>query len=222
MIKLKSVITAALIACLAANISGQQLNNELDSVSYSAGIIMAKNLKGLGVDAVNQDAFVKAFSATINGGETLMQPSEAEMYLGQYRVKQQNMIGETNRIAGEQFLAENAKREGVISLDNGLQYEVITMGEGAKPAVTDKVYTHYHGMLIDGTVFDSSVERGEPIEFPLNRVIRGWTEILQLMPVGSKWRVYIPSDLAYGPQGAGGVIGPNATLIFDIELLEIR
>ena len=223
MIKRNSIIiTVALSLCASGIIHSQSLGNESDSLSYSAGMIMAKSLKGLGVTDVNQEAFMKAFMAVLEGEETQMKPSEAEMYLAQFQTKQQMMIGEANRIAGEQFLAENAKREGVISLDNGLQYEVLTMGDGAKPAVTDKVYTHYHGMLIDGTVFDSSVERGEPIEFPLNRVIRGWTEILQLMPVGSKWRVYIPYDLAYGERGAGGVIGPYSALIFDIELIEIR
>ncbi len=216
----------ALVACLGvlgmSKGQAQALQNQTDSLSYSAGLIVSKNLKAQGLEELNYDAFLNAIKATYQGQESMMKPSEAEMYLQQYQAKQAKMIGEKNRLEGEQFLAENAKREGVISLDNGLQYEVIKMGEGPKPAITDKVYTHYHGMLIDGTVFDSSVERGEPIEFPLNRVIRGWTEILQLMPVGSKWRVYIPYDLAYGERGAGAAIGPYSTLIFDIELLEIR
>ncbi len=125
------------------------------------------------------------------------------------------------RSAGERFLAENGQRIGVITTASGLQYEVIKAGDGPKPVATDKVTVHYHGTLIDGKVFDSSVERGMPITFGVQEVIKGWTEALQLMPVGSKWRVYIPSGLAYGEQGAGGDIGPNEALIFDIELLNI-
>ena len=200
----------------------QALKTMKDSLSYSAGIIVAKNFKSQGIKEVDPDIVLKAMMDVMNGEETILKPSEAEIFMRDFQTKQKEMTGQENRVAGEQYLAENAKREGVVSLDNGMQYEVIKMGDGAKPTVTDKVYTHYHGMLIDGTVFDSSVDRGQPIEFPLNRVIRGWTEILQLMPVGSKWRVYIPYDLAYGAQGAGGVIGPYSALIFDIELLEIR
>ena len=216
------IALAACIMILGINSSQAQMENALDSLSYSAGLIVSKNLKGQGLDELNYDMFMKALMDTYKGNDPALKPSEAEMYLQQFQANKSNMIGEKNRLEGEQFLAENAKRDGVVSLDNGLQYEVIKMGEGPKPAVTDKVYTHYHGMLIDGTVFDSSVDRGEPIEFPLNRVIRGWTEILQLMPVGSKWRVYIPYDLAYGERGAGAAIGPYSTLIFEIELIEIR
>ncbi len=200
----------------------QEMKNEVDSVSYSVGMLVAKNLQSQGLTEINPELFQKAVSDIYSNGETLMTPEEAEAYFSQFMEKQQSMTGGDNRIAGEKFLAENAKKEGVVVLDNGLQYEILVAGDGPKPTVTDKVYTHYHGMLIDGTVFDSSVDRGEPIEFPLNRVIRGWTEILQLMPVGSKWRVYIPYDLAYGEQGAGADIGPFSALIFEIELIEIR
>ncbi|UAY55873.1 FKBP-type peptidyl-prolyl cis-trans isomerase [Arachidicoccus terrestris] len=127
-----------------------------------------------------------------------------------------------NLQAGQEFLAENAKKEGVISLESGLQYQVLTMGEGEKPSAADQVTCHYHGTVIDGTVFDSSVERGQPATFPLNRVIKGWTEGLQLMPVGSKFRFFIPADLAYGERAVSAVIGPNSTLIFDVELLGIN
>jgi FKBP-type peptidyl-prolyl cis-trans isomerase FklB len=126
-----------------------------------------------------------------------------------------------NLEAGKAFLEENKKREGVVTLPSGLQYEVINEGDGAIPKATDKVKCHYHGTLIDGTVFDSSVQRGQPAVFGVNQVIKGWVEALQLMSVGSKWRLYIPSDLAYGKQGAGGSIEPNTTLIFDVELLGI-
>jgi len=200
----------------------QELKNDLDSVSYSVGILVAKNLKAQGLSEINAELFQKAVSDIFNDGETLMTPEEAEGYFSNFMEKKQSMSGGDNKMAGEKFLAENAKKEGVVVLDNGLQYEVLVMGDGPKPAVTDKVYTHYHGMLIDGTVFDSSVDRGEPIEFPLNRVITGWTEILQLMPTGSKWRVYIPYDMAYGERGAGADIGPYSALIFEIELIEIR
>ena len=200
----------------------QEIKNEVDSVSYSVGMLVAKNLQSQGLSEINPELFQKAVSDIFNNGETLLTPEEAEGYFTTFMEKKQGMAGSDNKIAGEQFLAANAKKEGVVVLDNGLQYEILVAGDGPKPAITDKVYTHYHGMLIDGTVFDSSVDRGEPIEFPLNRVIRGWTEILQLMPVGSKWRVYIPYDLAYGAQGAGADIGPYSALIFEIELIEIR
>jgi FKBP-type peptidyl-prolyl cis-trans isomerase FklB len=127
-----------------------------------------------------------------------------------------------NQKEGEVFLAENKKKKGVVTLPSGLQYRVITAGTGKIPKVTDTVTTHYRGTLIDGTEFDSSYKRGEPASFPVNGVVKGWTEALQLMKVGSKWQLFIPSNLAYGPQGAGQVIGPNATLIFEIELLSIK
>lgn len=124
-------------------------------------------------------------------------------------------------VEGDRFLTDNAAREGVITTDSGLQYEVLASGEGEIPTAASTVRTHYHGTLIDGTVFDSSYDRGEPTEFPVGGVIAGWTEALQMMTVGSKWRLTVPYELAYGEQGAGGVIGPFATLIFDIELLDI-
>ncbi|HIN94672.1 MAG TPA: FKBP-type peptidyl-prolyl cis-trans isomerase [Planctomycetes bacterium] len=131
-------------------------------------------------------------------------------------------IATMNQEEGSKFLSENAQQEGVVSLPSGLQYKVIETGEGDQPGPSDVVKVHYEGRLIDGTVFDSSIERGVPAEFPVNRVIAGWTEALQLMTVGSQWELYIPADLAYGAQGAGGVIGPNATLIFKVELLDIH
>jgi len=127
-----------------------------------------------------------------------------------------------NREAGLKFLAENKVKPGVVTLPDGLQYEILKAGDGPKPTLNSKVKTHYHGTLIDGTVFDSSVDRGEPISFPVSGVIKGWTEALQLMPVGSKWRLFIPSELAYGDRGAGPKIGPGSTLVFDVELLAIE
>ena len=129
---------------------------------------------------------------------------------------------EKNKQAGQEFLAENTKQENIVTLPSGLQYEIITEGDGAIPTATDTVQCHYHGTLIDGTVFDSSVQRGEPAVFGVTQVIKGWVEALQLMPVGSKWRLFVPSDMAYGEQGAGDIIQPNSTLIFEVELLGIQ
>ena len=198
--------------------TGQREQAEFASELFMGSRLRCANCHNHPLDRWTQDDYhgLAAIFAKVDRGRVV-----GEKLNGQ-TIHPRTLEPAIQRIPGKQFLAENAKREGVVSLDNGLQYEVVKMCDGAKHQVTDKVYTHYDGMLIDGTVFDSSVERGQPIEFPLNRVIRGWTEILQLMPVGSKWRVYIPYDLAYGAQGAGGVIAPYSTLIFDIELIEIR
>ena len=216
------LLTIGLTGALCASAIAQKLQSQLDSVSYSAGVIVAKNLKQQGLKEFNPEMFMEAVTAVLNDKETEMTPSEAEKYFREYQMRQRAAEGDINRKAGEEFLAENAKRPEVTVLDNGLQYEVLVEGDGPTPEVTDRVLTHYHGTLIDGRVFDSSVERGEPIAFELNRVISGWTEILQLMPVGSKWQVYIPSDMAYGERGAGPLIGPNTTLVFEIELIEIQ
>ena len=148
-------------------------------------------------------------------------PEEAKKIINEFFSNLQDEIAETNKQAGKEFLAENAKRSGVVVLPSGLQYEVLAEGKGRKPKVTDKVQCHYHGTLIDGQVFDSSIQRGTPAVFGVNQVIPGWVEALQLMPEGSRWKLYIPSDLAYGEQGAGGSIPANATLIFEVELIKI-
>ena len=146
----------------------------------------------------------------------------AQGILQNYFTKQQAKAGQGSIQEGQKFLSENSQRDGVVSLESGLQYEIITPSEGAKPTLDDQVTTHYHGTLLDGTVFDSSVDRGQPASFGVTQVIKGWTEALQLMSVGDKWKLTIPSNLAYGDQGAGGMIGPGATLIFEVELLEIN
>lgn len=192
--------------------------------SYGIGLQMGEQLAsnpfdGLDIEAVKaglEDAFTKQtpqvsneiLGAAFNEIHQRMQAEKADEH--------KDSIAE-----GAAFLDANAKKEGIKVTPSGLQYEILTAGEGAKPSASSTVRTHYHGTLIDGTVFDSSFDRGEPVEFPVNGVIKGWTEALLMMPVGSKWRLYIPQDLAYGEQGAGGAIGPFSALVFDVELLDI-
>ncbi len=197
------------------------LNNEVSKISYSLGVNIGQSLAEQGLKEINGEAFSKAITDFFEGNNLEIKSDEAQANLQQYFGKLQAEMSGKQAKVGIAFLAENAKKEGVTTLPSGLQYEVITEGNGDKPAATDTVKTHYHGTLIDGTVFDSSVERGEPISFPLNGVIRGWTEGLQLMSVGSKWRLFVPSELAYGERGQGA-IQPHSTLIFEVELLAIE
>ena len=207
---------------LSTDIRAQQLRNAADSLSYSLGVLIGKNLQQGGYTDINMEVFQSALQAAMNNQPTLLTPEACEAYMTEGAKKVSMKQHESNKLAGEQFLAENKKRSGVVSLDNGLQYEILKAGDGVKPKPTDEVIVHYHGTLPDGTIFDSSVDRGETISFPLDRVIKGWTEILQLMPVGSKWRVYIPYDLAYGERSAGPHIKPYSALIFEIELFGIK
>lgn len=199
----------------------KKLSGELDQFSYALGMSIAGNLIQTGVKTINPELFMDAFNGTFNGDMPKIHPSEANKILEEFIGKINDGQGADNLEQGLLFLAENLTKEGVVELPSGLQYQVLKNGSGEKPKAKDQVKCHYHGMLIDGTVFDSSVERGQPAVFPVNGVIQGWVEALQLMATGSKWRLFIPSDLAYGTQGAGGAIGPNSTLIFDVELLEI-
>jgi FKBP-type peptidyl-prolyl cis-trans isomerase FklB len=201
---------------------------ELEKLSYALGMSMGNNFKSSGIEELNIKEFADGVSAVFEGAQPKMSYDEAKnvirdfcMALEQKQNEAAAKMGEVNKAAGEAFLAENAKRAEVKTTESGLQYEVLAEGNGEKPAASDTVVVHYTGTLIDGTVFDSSVERGTPATFGVTQVIPGWVEALQLMQVGAKWRLYIPSDLAYGPRGAGGAIGPNATLIFDVELLQI-
>jgi len=198
------------------------LANEIDSVSYSLGLNVAKSIKMQGLEEINSEALIKAFNDVLSDKEQLLSDMDAGQCLNAYFQKAQLAKSSASKEAGEAFLAQNKTRDGVVTTESGLQYEVITEGTGEKPGLEDEVTAHYHGTLIDGTVFDSSVNRGEPVPFQVNRVIPGWTEALQLMPVGSKWKLYIPSELAYGENGAGNVIGPNETLIFEVELISIN
>ena len=194
----------------------------MDKISYAIGMSMASNLMNSGLRSIEVESFVKAFTEVINNESTSMSPDEANQTLQEYFSKQQEEMLNKNLEIGIAFLEENSKKENVVSLPSGLQYEIITEGDGAKPKATDSVKCHYHGTLLDGTVFDSSVQRGQPAVFGVNQVIKGWVEALQLMSVGSKWKLFIPSNLAYGSQGAGSSIEPNSTLIFEVELLGIE
>lgn len=194
----------------------------MDKLSYALGMSMASNLMNSGLKQIDVESFVKAFTEIMNNTTPSMSPQEANQVIQSYFSKIQDEMLENNLKEGEAFLEENRKKEGVVTLPSGLQYEVLKEGDGAKPKATDKVKCHYHGTLLNGQVFDSSVQRGQPAVFGVNQVIKGWVEALQLMSVGSKWRLYIPSDLAYGTQGAGNSIEPNSALIFDVELLGIE
>ena len=200
------------------------LKNGLDSFSYSVGVSIAQNMKEQGIETLNLNLMMQAFDETFKNKKTLMSSDQCNSTLQQKLQEYNQKKSSAQKEKGVAFLAENKKREGVISLANGLQYEVLTAGNpaGMKPTAADTVVVHYVGTLIDGKEFDNSVKRGEPATFPLGGVIRGWTEILQLMTVGSKWKVYIPSELGYGERGAGGMIPPYSTLVFEINLLDIK
>lgn len=197
------------------------MKTQIDTVSYSLGVNIGTNLKSQGFGDVNLATMLKAMEDVMGSKTLAINEEDANMHIQNYFTTLMEKKSEEGKKKGQEFLAANAKKAGVTTTASGLQYEVIKMGDGAKPAATDKVTVHYHGTLIDGTVFDSSVERGQPATFPLNGVIAGWTEALQLMPVGSKFRIFLPSELAYGERGAGQMIGPHSTLIFEVELLSI-
>jgi FKBP-type peptidyl-prolyl cis-trans isomerase FklB len=199
----------------------KNLYGELENFSYALGMSIAGNLIQTGVKTVHPELFLTGFKDVFKGESTLIHPEEASTILEEFISKINQNKGAGNLEEGLAFLAENRKKPGVIELPSGLQYMVINEGNGDIPKFVDQVKCHYHGTLIDGTVFDSSVERGQPAVFPVNGVIQGWVEALQLMSTGSKWRLFLPSELAYGSHGAGGSIGPNSTLIFDVELLKI-
>lgn len=203
-------------------------NKELDRLSYALGLSMGNNFRASGIDTIDVQDFADGVAAVFYGAQPKMTYDEAKAEIQKYftalEAKQQEnakVLGEANAKAGRDFLDANGKREEVKITSSGLQYEVIKQGDGPKPEATDRVVVHYTGKLIDGTVFDSSEERGEPATFGVTQVIPGWVEALQMMNAGSQWRLFIPSNLAYGPNGAGGVIGPNQTLIFDVTLLEV-
>lgn len=193
----------------------------MDKLSYALGLSMGNNFLGSGIKKINIEDFAKGVSAVYNQEKPEMSFDEAKNVINEFFTRLQQEISEENAKAGKTFLEENAKRPEVTVLPSGLQYEVLTAGTGRKPKATDRVQCHYHGTMIDGQVFDSSIQRGTPAVFGVNQVIPGWVEALQLMPEGSRWKLYIPSELAYGEQGAGGSIPANATLIFEVELIKV-
>lgn len=194
----------------------------MEKLSYALGMVIGHNLKGMGVQNLNGEDFTQGMTAVLTGETPKLTDSEAQQIVNTFMQQQQAEAAKAIREDGERFLAENAKKEGVIVLPSGLQYEVITEGTGANPKATDRVKCHYEGTLVNGQVFDSSYRRGEPAVFPLNGVIAGWTEGVQLMKEGSKYRFFIPYNLAYGERGAGQAIPPYAALIFVVELLSIE
>ena len=222
------VLCFGLFACQSSTQNNVQLKSQKDSISYSIGMNIGNNLKSQMID-IEPNAVARGIKDIVDSGKTLLTEEQAQAVLSAF---QQQMMakhdqvskeqGEKNIKIGEAFLAENKKKEGVVTLPSGLQYKVIKMGTGKKPLETSTVIINYRGTLIDGTEFDSSIKRGQPVEYAVSGFIKGWIEALQLMPVGSKWEIYVPSQLAYGERGSGQMIQPNSTLIFEIELLGIK
>ena len=193
----------------------------MDKFSYAIGLGIGQNLLSMGAQSINVEDFAQAIKDVLDRKETAISHNEAREIVNKYFEELETKLNAENIEKGKSFLEENAKRPGVVTLPSGLQYEVITEGNGKKPSATDRVKCHYEGTLIDGTFFDSSIKRGEPAIFGVNQVIKGWVEALQLMTEGAKWKLFIPSELAYGAQQAGEMIPPHSTLIFEVELIEV-
>jgi len=220
-IKIISVLICFIFCGTAVH--GQKLKNGVDSVSYALGILFGKNIQSSGFQTINADIFGQTVQKVIHNEALEMTPDEANAIVNRQYQKIQQLKYEKNLKDGRAFLNNNKNAPGVVTLPSGLQYRIVRQGTGAKPAANDKVTVHYQGTFIDGTVFESSVERNQPIELTVSHVIPGWIEALQLMPVGSKWILYIPSELAYGENPRpGGPIEPNSALIFEVELLSIN
>jgi FKBP-type peptidyl-prolyl cis-trans isomerase len=204
------------------------LKTDKDKVSYSIGVNIGKSMRKDAVD-IDPTIFSRGMKDALGGGKLLLTDDEMKIALtklqGELRAKQEEAMqkaGEINKKAGDDFLAQNKTKQGVVALPDGLQYKILKEGTGPKPAATDSVVCNYRGTLLDGTEFDSSYKRGQPATFPVNGVIKGWTEAVQLMPVGSKWQLFVPAELAYGNRAPSPEIGPNATLVFEVELLSIQ
>jgi FKBP-type peptidyl-prolyl cis-trans isomerase FklB len=222
------ILCFLLLAAPVLAAENMELKSPKEKISYSLGINIGNNIKQIPTE-IDFDILSKGFKDAVSGTKPLLSEEEMRTVMTDFQkemtAKQTELMksqGEKNTKEGEDFLAENKKKEGVKTLASGLQYKVIKEGTGKAPKATDKVSTHYQGTLINGTEFDSSYKRGEPATFPVNGVIPGWTEALQLMKVGAKWQLFVPSKLAYGERGAGPIIGPNAVLIFTVELLSIK
>ena len=206
------------------NVNALEIKTDKQKLSYSMGVFFGQTVIRQEME-IDIPAFMQAVEDVLSNSERKLSDDEMQKIINTYQKKEQDervAVSGNNKADGERFLAENRNKEGVVVLPSGLQYKIIKNSEGKRPLANSRVIVHYKGTLINGTIFDSSYARGEPIEFALNQVIKGWQEALQLMPVGSKWQVIIPSELAYGERGAGKAIGPNSTLIFDIELLGIK
>jgi len=214
-------ILVCFVFCSTA-IHGQKLKNEVDSLSYALGILFGTSIQAGGFQTINAEIFGQTARKVIHNEPLDMTPEEANIIVNTKFQKIQQLKNEKNLNDGRAFLNNNKNAPGVVTLPSGMQYKIVAQGTGAKPSATDKVTVHYHGTLIDGTIFDSSVERKQPIELSVNQVIQGWQEALQLMPVGSKWILYIPSEQGYGENPPRGPIEPNSALIFEVELLSIN
>jgi len=224
------IFKIAVLCCASALVLGScnkggssvKLSNDVDSISYSLGVLIGTNLKdNAGLESINDRVFAQAIREIMAGKKSKITTEEADKFVQEYMMKNQAKVGKKNLEEGNKFLEENKKKDGVKTLPSGVQYIVLTDGTGPQPKETDMVTVNYTGSLIDGTVFDSSVERGQPATFPVNGVIKGWQDAVVNMKVGSKWKVFIPAELAYGERGAGGKIKPNSVLIFEMELLSI-
>ncbi len=227
-----AVIAVSLVSCNGKGVTNKSLKTELDSVSYAAGLSSGLNISNQikqNFDEADMDLFNQGFQNGIDSTNILIEQKDLQKIIATYFTKKQQekakekaTEGEKTKIEGEKFLAENKTKDGVITTKSGLQYIVLNEGSGAKPKLTDTVKVHYHGTLIDGTVFDSSIDKGKPYETGVGRVVKGWIEALQLMKVGAKYKLFIPQELAYGANPRPGVIKPFMPLIFEIELLEIK
>lgn len=222
------ILAVALAVAPALAEEKQELKSQKDKLSYSIGLDIGTNFKNQSIE-INPDILAEGLKDALSGEKALLTNEEARKVLADFQQEMRakaetrhNEAVEKNKKEGAAFLAGNKTQKGVVTLPSGLQYKIITEGSGPKPKADDTVTTQYRGTLVDGTEFDSSFKRGQPATFPVSGVIRGWTEALQLMPVGSKWQLFVPPDLAYGPRGAGQTIGPEATLIFEVELLSIQ
>jgi len=227
LLRFVAILSLGLLS-VSAYAADPSLKTQKDKVSYSIGLDIGGNLKNQSIE-IDPKLLAQGIQDAVSGGKRLLTEEEVQGVMMAFQQEMQakaatraKEAGDKNLKEGSTFMADNKKKKGVTTLPSGLQYKIITAGTGKKPKATDTVTTHYRGTLIDGTEFDSSIKRGEPASFPVSGVIPGWTEALQLMPVGSKWQLVVPPDLAYGPRGAGQQIGPNATLVFEVELLSIQ
>ena len=219
-----SILTlTALIACNGSKgVTNTELKTKADSVAYAIGASIGGSMKKDGLDSLNLDILKAGLSAALHGDSVLLDPNKSQMVIQSYLQEKQKVKGEANLSAGMKFLEENKKKPGIVELPDGLQYQVITEGTGAMPGETDTVTVNYVGTLIDGTQFDSSNDHGGPSPYPVNGYIKGWSEALQKMKAGSKWRLFVPPALAYGDRAAGPKIQPNSTLVFELELISVK